>query len=135
MDESNLSYAEKMKGKTGLRRMINACFYSWDGIRAACSEQGFRQLIYLNSALVVATFFFRFGPATQMILIMASFISMIVELFNTGVEAAVDHTSLERHHLAKRAKDVCSAAQSMALLLLVVLWLIALWREYGMNIF
>ena len=129
------SYAAQIKGKSGLRRIINACGYSRDGFKAACEEQGFRQLLWLNIPLVALTFFLRFGTAAQMVLITASFLCLIVELFNTGVEAAVDHTSLEKHPLAKRAKDVCSAAQGLALLLLALLWLLALWREYDINVF
>ena len=70
-----------------------------------------------------------------MLLIMASFISLITELFNTAIEAAVDHTSLAQHPLAKRAKDVGSVAQMLALLMLAILWAMALWRDYGFNLF
>ena len=118
-----------------MRRIINACGYTRDGFKAACEEQGFRQLLWLNIPLIVLVFILPFGLATRMILIASSFLSLIVELFNTGVEAAVDHTSLEKHPLAKRAKDVCSAAQGLALLLLALLWLLALWREYDINVF
>jgi diacylglycerol kinase (ATP) len=51
---------------------------------------------------------------------------LIVELINTGIEASVDHTSTAKHPLAKIAKDVGSAAQFLALLLLFVLWSMAL---------
>jgi diacylglycerol kinase len=51
-------------------------------------------------------------------------------LFNTAVEAAVDHTSTEKHELAKRAKDAGSAAQLLALTMLGIVWAIALWRGY-----
>ena len=61
-----------------------------------------------------------------MVLIVASFISLITELFNTAVEAVVDHTSTEKHELAKRAKDAGSAAQLMALFMLFIVWIIAL---------
>lgn len=123
-------YGVQMKGKTGLRRIINACGYSKDGLGAACEEQGFRQLLWLNGALVVALVFLDFGMTTKMLLLIASFATLIVELFNTSIEAAVDHTSLVRHPLAKRAKDTGSAAQTLALTLLAVLWLMALWRDY-----
>lgn len=129
------SYAGSVKGKTGIRRIINAMRYSAEGFAAAMSEQGFRQLVYLNIALTALSLFLPFGPVTRMMLFMASCITLIVELLNTGLEAAVDHTSMARHPLAKRAKDVGSAAQSVALLLLAVLWLMALWREYGFNLF
>lgn len=58
-----------------------------------------------------------------MMTVVASFLSLIVELINTGIEASVDHTSTEQNPLAK---DVGSAAQFLALLLLFVLWLMAL---------
>jgi diacylglycerol kinase (ATP) len=61
-----------------------------------------------------------------MMLVIASFLSLIVELINTGIEASVDHTSTAKHPLAKIAKDVGSAAQFLALLLLFVLWSMAL---------
>lgn len=123
-------YGQAMKGKTGLSRIINACGYSKDGLQAACEEQGFRQLLWLNAALVVFVMLLDFGMTTKMLLLFASFLTLIVELFNTSIEAAVDHTSLERHPLAKRAKDTGSAAQTLALTLLGLLWLMALWRDY-----
>ena len=123
-------YAETIKGKTGLKRIINACGYSKDGLQAAYEEQGFRQLIWLNLGLAVLLLCLDFGVNTKMILLFASFLTLIVELFNTSIEAAVDHTSLARHPLAKRAKDTGSAAQTLALTLLALLWLVALWRDY-----
>ena len=113
-------YAQAIKGKTGLKRILNACAYSKDGLQAAYEEQGFRQLIWLNLGLMVLL----------LCLVFASFLAVIVELFNTSIEAAVDHTSVARHPLAKRAKDTGSAAQTLALTLLAVLWLVALWRDY-----
>ncbi|OSI14898.1 diacylglycerol kinase [Neisseria dentiae] len=130
------TYAEKMKGKRGIARIINAAGYSRDGLGAAYRhESAFRQLVWLNIILVALAFILDFGPATRMMLIFASFLSLIVELFNTAIEAAVDHTSTARHELAKRAKDAGSAAQMLALLLLALLWFMSLWREYGLNLF
>ena len=128
--EPNQDYAQSIKGKTGLKRIINACGYSKDGLQAAYEEQGFRQLIWLNLGLAVLLLCLDFGVNTKMILLFASFLTLIVELFNTSIEAAVDHTSLARHPLAKRAKDTGSAAQTLALTLLALLRLVALWRDY-----
>ncbi|WP_066566633.1 diacylglycerol kinase [Snodgrassella sp. CFCC 13594] len=128
-------FAQQIKGKTGFRRIMNAYGYSLAGLKAALSEAAFRQLLVFHVVLIVLAFILDFGPATRMMLIMASFISWIVELFNTAIEAAVDHTSLAKHPLAKRAKDTASAAQFLALTLVVILWLMALWRDYGPNVF
>ena len=67
-----------------------------------------------------------FTISIKMLLVVASFLSLIVELINTGIEASVDHTSTAKHPLAKIAKDVGSAAQFLALLLLFILWMMAL---------
>nr|WP_201574506.1 MULTISPECIES: diacylglycerol kinase [Psychrobacter] len=121
------SYASNAKGKKGLARIVKATSYSIDGFKAAYQfEAAFRQVLWLNFALLMALIFTPFDLSIKMLLIVASFLSLIVELFNTGIEASVDHTSTEQHPLAKIAKDVGSAAQFLALLLLTLLWLIAL---------
>lgn len=121
------SYASEKKGKNGIKRIINAFGYSKDGLAAAYRyESAFRQVFWLNLILIVLALFLNFGSATKMVLVIASFISLITELFNTAIEAAVDHTSTEKHELAKRAKDAGSAAQLMALLMLFIVWIVAL---------
>ena len=111
-------YAAQTKGKTGLKRIINAAGYSKDGLVAAYqNEAAFRQVAWLNSILLIA-------------LIFLSFFSLIVELFNTGIEASIDHTSTERHPLAKIGKDVGSAAQLLALTMLFLLWMMALYTTF-----
>lgn len=125
------SYAADKKGKSGIKRIINAFGYSKDGLAAAYRyESAFRQVLWLNLILIVLTFILNFDSATKMLLIIASFVSLITELFNTAVEAAVDHTSTEKHELAKRAKDAGSAAQLLALTMLGIVWVIALWHGY-----
>ncbi|MBH0095365.1 diacylglycerol kinase [Psychrobacter sp. NZS113] len=121
------SFASNAKGKKGLARLLNATGYSIDGFRAAYKfEAAFRQVLWLNLLLFTSIIFMPFAVNIKMMLVFASFLSLIVELINTGIEASVDHTSTEQHPLAKIAKDVGSAAQFLALLLLFVLWLMAL---------
>jgi diacylglycerol kinase (ATP) len=45
-----------------------------------------------------------------------------VELLNSAVEATVDRISLDHHRLAKRAKDIGSAAVLIALVNLAMVW-------------
>ena len=125
------SYAADKKGKSDIKRIVNAFGYSKDGLAAAYRyESAFRQVLWLNLILIVLTFILNFDSTTKMLLIIASFVSLITELFNTAVEAAVDHTSTEKHELAKRAKDAGSAAQLLALTMLGIVWAIALWHGY-----
>lgn len=121
------SFAYQLKGKKGWSRVLKAGGYSLDGFRAAYrTEAAFRQLFWLNLILVVAVITLPFALTIKMILVFASFLSLIVELINTGLEASVDHTSTAQHPLAKIAKDVGSAAQFLVLLLLFCLWMMAL---------
>ena len=120
------SFASQLKGKRGLARIINASTYSVDGLKAAYRhEAAFRQVVWLNTLLLAVLFFVPFAMSLKMTLVFGSFLSLITELFNTGIEASVDYTSTDRHPLAKIAKDVGSAAQFLALLLLAVLWIMA----------
>ena len=106
------SYASDAKGKKGLSRIIKATGYSIDGFKAAYKfEAAFRQVLWLNLVLFIVIIVMPFDINVKMMLISASFLSLIVELFNTGIEASVDHTSTAQHPLAKIAKDVGSAAQ------------------------
>ena len=121
------SYASDAKGKTGFYRIIKAAGYSLDGFKAAYKfEAAFRQVFWLNLILFMAIILCPFTISIKMLLVVASFLSLIVELINTGIEACVDHTSTAKHPLAKIAKDVGSAAQFLALLLLFILWMMAL---------
>jgi len=54
---------------------------------------------------------------------------LIVELLNSGIEAAIDRVSLELHELSKRAKDLASAAVFLSLMLCAGVWLAALWQR------
>lgn len=120
------SFASRAKGSTGLYRIIKATGYSLDGFKAAYKfEAAFRQVVWLNLILFMAVIMMPFSLGIKMMLMIASFLSLIVELINTGIEACVDHTSTTKHPLAKIAKDVGSAAQFLSLSLLLVLWLMA----------
>lgn len=60
------------------------------------------------------------------LMIAAVLLVLVVELLNSAVEAAVDRISLENHRLAKRAKDIGSAAVFLSLLNVPAVWLLVL---------
>ncbi|MDO4223745.1 MAG: diacylglycerol kinase [Acinetobacter sp.] len=131
MTQHQESYAQHMKGKTGIKRILKASTYSRDGFIAAYkNEAAFRQVAWLNAILCISLIFLPFSIAIKMILVVVSALSIIVELFNTGLEAAIDRISDEFHPLAKIAKDVGSAAQFVVLSLLAVVWAMALYQQY-----
>ena len=117
----------ELKGKKGFKRILNAAGYSVDGLQAAFRyEAAFRQLLLLHAVLLIIACCADFDLPVRMVLVFASFFSLVVELFNSAIEAVVDDISLELRPLAKRAKDIGSAAQMMTLTLVFILWLMAL---------
>ena len=115
------------KGKTGLKRVWNALLYSFDGLTAAFRhEDAFRQEVFLAAIMIPAVFFLPASGAGKALMIGAVLLVLIVELLNSAVEAAVDRISLEKHQLAKRAKDIGSAAVFIALVNVPVVWLLVL---------
>ena len=115
------------KGKTGLRRLWNALGYSLHGIAAALRhEDAFRQECLLAVVLVPAALLLPVAGAGKALMVASVLLVLIVELLNSAVEAAVDRISLEDHQLAKRAKDIGSAAVFLSLINVPVVWLLVL---------
>jgi diacylglycerol kinase (ATP) len=115
------------KGKTGLQRIWNAFFYSLEGLTAAFRhEDAFRQEVFLAALLVPAAFFMPASGIGKALMVASVLLVLIVELLNSAVEAAVDRISLENHQLAKRAKDIGSAAVFISLVDVPVVWLLVL---------
>lgn len=111
------------KGKTGLRRIINAAFYSLEGLRAAFRhEDAFRQEVFLAAILLPLAFYIDVSGVERALMIFSILLVLIVELLNSAVEAAVDRISLENHALAKRAKDIGSAAVLISLVNVAATW-------------
>ena len=111
------------KGKTGLRRLINAVGYSLEGFKAAFKhEDAFRQEVFLAIVLIPLAFYLGQTSIEKALMIASVLLVLIVELLNSAIEAAVDHTSTEHHALAKRAKDIGSAAVFFALMIVLVVW-------------
>lgn len=116
------------KGKTGVRRIWNALFYSMAGLKAAfLHEDAFRQEAILAALLVPAALLLPASGVGKAVMIAAVLLVIVVELLNSAVEAAVDRISLEHHRLAKRAKDIGSAAVFVSLVNVPLVWILVLW--------
>jgi diacylglycerol kinase (ATP) len=115
------------KGKTGIKRIWNAMLYSLDGFAAAFRhEDAFRQEVFLALILIPAALYLPVSGAAKGQMIASVLLVMIVELLNSGIEAVTDRVSLEDHNLAKRAKDLGSAAVMLSLINVPVVWLLVM---------
>ena len=62
------------------------------------------------------------GPLGKALMIGSVLLVIMVELLNSAIEATVDRISLDNHDLAKRAKDIGSAAVLVSLVNVLVVW-------------
>jgi len=119
------------KGRTGLDRVMRATGYSIAGLMAAYrGESAFRQEFWLAAVLLPLAFWIGHGWIEVTLLIGSVMLVLIVELLNSGIEAAIDRVSFEIHDLSKRAKDLASAAVLLSVLLCTGIWLAALWQRF-----
>ena len=105
--------------------MLNATQYSLSGLAAAARhEDAFRQELILVAVLTPIALWLGNTGAERALLIGSLILVLIVELLNSAVEAAVDRISFENHRLAKRAKDIGSAAVMLSLANAGIVWLL-----------
>ena len=111
------------KGKTGLRRLLNAFWYSMAGFRAAYKhEDAFRMETLLAIVLIPLALWLPVSHIGKAMMISSVLLVIIIELINSAIEATVDHTSLDNHPLAKRAKDIGSSAVFVSTMNVLIVW-------------
>ncbi len=104
--------ASPYKGKTGLRRVLNAAIYSWAGLGAALKhEDAFRQEAFLALLLIPLALYLGETGIGRALMIGAILLVRV---------------SIEHHPLIKRAKDMGSAAVTIALVNVVIVWSLVL---------
>jgi diacylglycerol kinase (ATP) len=118
------------KGRTGFNRVWHATGYSLAGLRAGWDEAAFRLEACLAFVLLPLAFWVGGSWVEVALLASSVLLVLIVELLNSGIEAAIDRIGLERHPLSKRAKDMGSAAVFLSLVIAGGTWAAALWRFF-----
>ena len=112
-----------LKSRGGFGRLLAAFGYSFDGFRAAFRyEAAFRQELLAAVALAGVAFWIDVTTGERLALIASLVLVLIVELVNSAIEAIVDLASPGLHPLAKRAKDLGSAAVLLSLVFAALVW-------------
>ncbi len=115
------------KGKTGVQRLWRAVGYSLHGFTSAFRhEEAFRQEALLAAVLIPVALLLNVSGLGKALMVASVVLVLIVELLNSAIEAAVDRVSLDQHRLAKRAKDIGSAAVFLSLVNLAAVWILVL---------
>lgn len=121
----------EFKSKSGLGRILPAMGYAIAGLKAAWQhEHAFRQELVFVVIGTVAALLLSVSSFQKLFLIAVLVLVLIVELFNSAIEAIVDRVSLERHPLSKNAKDMGSAAVMLSIFLAVASWAVVLFNRF-----
>jgi diacylglycerol kinase (ATP) len=115
------------KPRSPFTRLWNALLYSLDGLSAAFKhEDAFRLEVLMALVLIPIAIHTPVSGVGKAMMIGSVLLVLIIELLNSGIEAVTDRISLEDHVLAKRAKDMGSAAVMISLMNLLAVWLLVL---------
>jgi diacylglycerol kinase (ATP) len=104
-------------------RLYRAFCYSIAGLQSAFKEEAaFRLEIYLSLIMLPQLFYLPIPASLKWATAAAHLLVMITELINSAIEAVVDMVTQEQHPLAKKAKDMASAAVLLTLIPTTVIW-------------
>lgn len=102
--------------------------YSVAGFLSAWrDEAAFRQELCACAVLLPLALWLPLPPTTRLMLIGSLVLVLVVELLNSAIEATVDRVGTEHHPLAKKAKDLGSAAVMLSVTFASVTWAVLLW--------
>ncbi len=123
--------ARDLKGKTGLRRLVNAARYSREGfVKAFQTEEAFRQETVLSLIGIAALFFIPAAFTLKLWALFSLVFLLVTELLNSAVEAAIDRIGPEINPLSKYAKDAGSCAVLIAIFFALLAWGSLLWDAF-----
>ena len=108
-------------------RFRNRCIWSWEGwVHAWHHEPSLRQWMIANLISGAVALTLPLSPAERALILGGGIMVLAVEMLNSAIERAVDHTSKDAHPLAKQAKDMASAAVAISAIAVGVMWLVVL---------
>ena len=118
----------------GFIRIWNALVYSLNGLRIAITQEtSFKQEIGIYIVLLFVLFFLPLPFIFKCLLFFANTIVLIVEIINSAIESIVDMASPDYHELARKGKDLGSAAVFISMILTIILWLCAIYVMIGVG--
>ncbi len=104
-----------------MQRVVN----TWEGIHITWKEESsFSQWCVANIISASLTFAIDMSAGERALIIGFGLLVLAAELFNTGIETAIDRISDEIHPLSKKAKDAGCAAVAVIAFATGVIWLI-----------
>ena len=113
------------------RNFLHAMRYAVEGFWAAVRhEPSFREDLIFVAILTPFAVILPVNAVSTAVMITALFLIVIAELLNSAVEWTIDDISLEKRPLAKRAKDMGSAAVFIAYINCLAVWGVILFSNW-----
>ena len=101
--------------------------YAFSGVWFLLKERAFQLELLFVIPLLILLFFLDLNLIQKSIMAGSLILILITEALNTAIESVVDLVTDEWHILAKKAKDIASAAVFFSLIQAVIIW--------GINLF
>jgi diacylglycerol kinase (ATP) len=118
--------------RRNVRNFFASIQYSIDGFLAALKhEPSFREDLLFAVLLMPFAIVLPINAVSTAIMVASLLLIIIVELLNSAIEWTIDYVRPERHPLAKRVKDMASAAVFISYLNCIAIWAIILWPGNG----
>ncbi len=109
--------------RRSLRNFFSSVRFSLEGFFAALShEPSFREDLIFVVILTPFAVILPVNAVSTAVMIVSLFLIIIVELLNSAIEWTIDYISTEKHPMAKRAKDMASAAVFLSYVNCFVVW-------------
>jgi len=123
------THGEPSKPKQrSVRNFFASVRYAIDGFFAALKhEPSFREGLVFALLLTPLAIILPLNAVSTALMISALILILIVEMINSAVEWTIDYIRPEIHPLAKRIKDMASAAVFLSYINCLVIWVIMLW--------
>jgi diacylglycerol kinase (ATP) len=118
--------------RRGIKQISNAAKWSMQGLHATFKhEASFRLEFYIAIVLIPIALYISQSAMQLFVLITCMVFVLILEIINSSIEAVVDMVCGEKfHELAKRAKDMGSAAVFLGQLLVIYAWATIVYINY-----
>jgi diacylglycerol kinase (ATP) len=93
-------------------------------------EPSFREDLVFVAILTPLAIILPVNAVSTAVMIAALFLIIIVELLNSAIEWTIDYISTQPHPMAKRAKDMASAAVFLSYLNCFAVWVIIIFANW-----
>lgn len=109
-----------------IKKINSGLHYSLEGLKFLLRDPSWQIEFVVMIIATIVIFIIDKTHIEKILLFSSCFLVLIIEALNAGIEAAIDRVSLKIHPLAKKAKDVASAAVFLAICNAIAVWLVLL---------